>query len=85
MAKTTDPETYKNGEDVNVGWHKIAKDWDGGKQVITEAVTLDDKGDFRSLDAMAQEIVNTCIPVQYRTHGRTYSRQHRHPEQCRCH
>lgn len=70
VAKTTDPEKYKNGEDVNVGWHEIAKDWDDGKQVITEAVTLDDKGDFRSLDAMAQEIVNTCIPVQYRTDPR---------------
>lgn len=70
VAPTTDPEKFKNGEDVNIGWHKIAKNWDDGKQVITEPVTLDDKGDFRSLDAMAQEIVNTCIPVQFRTDPR---------------
>ncbi len=46
---------------MNKGWHQIAKEWDGGKQVISESITLDEKGDFRSLDAMAQEVVNTCI------------------------
>lgn len=69
-AESTDAEKYPNGEDVNIGWHEIAKKWKGGQQVITEEVTLDDKGDFRSLDAMAQEVVNTCIPVQYRTDPR---------------
>lgn len=70
IAADTDAEKNPNGEDVNIGWHQIAKDWEGGKQVITTPVTLDDKGDFRSLDAMAQDIVNTCIPVQFRNDPR---------------
>ncbi|MDH2396979.1 phage major capsid protein, P2 family [Providencia rettgeri] len=70
VADSTDAKEYPNGEDVNKGWHQIAKEWDGGKQVISESITLDEKGDFRSLDAMAQEVVNTCIPVQYRTDPR---------------
>ncbi|HBZ7486917.1 TPA: phage major capsid protein, P2 family [Klebsiella pneumoniae] len=70
VADDTDADKYPNGEDVNIGWHQIAKDWEGGKQVITTPVTLDDAGDFRSLDAMAQDIVNTCIPVQFRNDPR---------------
>ncbi len=70
VAENTDADLYPNGEDVNKGWHQIAKEWEGGKQIITTPVVLDDKGDYRSLDAMAQDIVNTCIPVQYRTDPR---------------
>lgn len=70
VADSTDPDKYPNGEDVNIGWHQIAKDWNDGKQIITEAVSLDDGGDYRSLDAMAQDIINTCIPAQYRTDPR---------------
>lgn len=62
----TDPEKYASGEDVNIGWHQIAKNWDDGAQVITKPVTLDDNGTFKSLDAMAQDIVNTCIPSEFR-------------------
>lgn len=70
VAKKTDPVKYPNGEDVNIGWHTIAKKWDGGKQVITDPVTLDEKGDFRSLDAMASDLINTCIPQQFRNDPR---------------
>lgn len=44
VADTTKPEENPNGEDVNIGWHQIAKDWNRGKQVITKPVILDDKG-----------------------------------------
>lgn len=62
----TDPEKYASGEDVNIGWHQIAKEWDDGAQVITKPVTLDDDGTFKSLDAMASDIINTCIPSEFR-------------------
>lgn len=70
IADDTDPAKYPNGEDVNIGWHELAKKWDGGKQVITTPVLLDEKGDFKSLDAMASDIVNTCIPAQFRNDPR---------------
>ncbi len=66
VAKDTDPIKYPQGEDVNIGWHEIAKQWNGGSQVIMEPAVLGENGDYRSLDAMAQDIVNTCIPVEYR-------------------
>ncbi len=40
VADSTDAKEYPNGEDVNKGWHQIAKEWDGGKQVISESITL---------------------------------------------
>ncbi|MBI6548897.1 phage major capsid protein, P2 family [Xenorhabdus lircayensis] len=66
VAETTNPDENPNGEDVNRGWHQIAKDWEKGKQVVTTPVKLDEHGDFKSLDAMASDLVNTCIPQQFR-------------------
>ncbi|MDE9556219.1 phage major capsid protein, P2 family [Xenorhabdus bovienii] len=65
VAETTDPEANPNGEDVNIGWHQIAKDWEKGKQVITTPITLDEHGDHKSLDSMASDLINTCIPPQF--------------------
>ncbi|ELY2909339.1 phage major capsid protein, P2 family [Cronobacter dublinensis] len=70
VEKTTDPEKNPNGEDVNIGWHERMKGFEAGKQIITDAVTLDDKGDYRSLDAMASDLINTKIPQQYRNDPR---------------
>ncbi|WP_024550790.1 phage major capsid protein, P2 family [Siccibacter turicensis] len=70
IAETTNPTENPNGEDVNVGWHERMKGFDGGKQIITEALTLDDKGDYRSLDAMASDLINTKIPQQFRNDPR---------------
>lgn len=42
-AENSDPESHPNGEDVNIGWHEIAKKW--GEQpgntsrILTDAVT----------------------------------------------
>ncbi|OCA54636.1 phage major capsid protein, P2 family [Photorhabdus namnaonensis] len=66
VAETTDPEANPNGEDVNRGWHQIAKEWNDGKKVITAPVKLDEHGDFTSLDAMASDLINACIPQQFR-------------------
>ncbi|MEQ1967593.1 phage major capsid protein, P2 family [Xenorhabdus nematophila] len=65
IAETTNPDENPNGEDVNKGWHQIAKEWNGGKQVITTPVTLDQHGDHKSLDSMASDLINTCIPQQF--------------------
>ena len=64
-AKTTDPDKYRNGEDVNKGWHQIAKEWNGGAQVLTSPVTLGVGGTYATLDAMASDLVNH-LPIECR-------------------
>lgn len=64
-ADTTDPVEFPQGEDVNIGWHQIAKNWKDGAQVITDEVTLGDGGDYKTLDAMASDLVNS-LPVELR-------------------
>ncbi|MFJ5341803.1 P2 family phage major capsid protein, partial [Pectobacterium sp. CHL-2024] len=57
--------------DVNIGWHQLIKnstDYKG--QIITDAVTLDENGDYRSLDAMASDLINSKIPQQFRNDPR---------------
>lgn len=70
IAKTTNIEENPNGEDVNMGWHALMKKWEEGKQIITDPVTLDDKGDYRSLDAMASDLINDKLPQQFRNDPR---------------
>lgn len=70
VAPTTDPETYPNGEDVNIGWQEIVRAWNGGSNIITDAVVLGDGGDYANLDAMAADLINTVIPAQYRNDPR---------------
>ncbi|KDE35114.1 oxidoreductase [Kosakonia radicincitans UMEnt01/12] len=70
IEKTTNYETNPNGEDVNKGWHALMKEWNSGHQILTDAITLDDKGDYRSLDAMASDLINDKIPQQFRTDPR---------------
>lgn len=64
-APTTDPSTYKNGEDITKGWHQIAKDWNGGSQVITTPIKLGTGGDYNTLDSMGSDLVNS-LPVELR-------------------
>ncbi|KAB7715715.1 phage major capsid protein, P2 family [Plesiomonas shigelloides] len=69
VADTSDPDSNPNGEDVNIGWHQIAKNWgdSGGRtsRVLTDPVTLGDGGDYISLDAMASDLIHSSIPPQY--------------------
>ena len=65
VAETTDPDKYPNGEDVNKGWHQIAKEWNGGKQVMTTPVTLGTGGTYNSIDSMASDLVN-ALPIECR-------------------
>lgn len=71
VAASTDYKTNPNGEDVNIGWHQIVKNWKDGQQIITDAVTLDEtNGDYKSLDAMVSDLINTKIPAQFRNDPR---------------
>jgi len=70
VAVDTDPEKNPNGEDVNIGWHARMKTFNGGFQIMDTPITLDDKGDYRSLDAMASDLINAKIPAQFRTDPR---------------
>ncbi len=69
-AKTTDPEANPNGEDVNIGWHERMKTLLGGNQIMTDPVVLDAAGDYKSLDAMASDLINAKIPAQFRNDPR---------------
>lgn len=58
----TKPDENPNGEDINKGWHTLAKAFNDGSQVVTDALTLGDGGDFPHLDALANHIIQTKIP-----------------------
>ena len=67
VSPNTDATANPNGEDVNKGWHQIAKEFKDGQQVITDSIVLDSTtGDYKSLDAMASDLINTKIPQQFR-------------------
>ncbi|WP_346814891.1 phage major capsid protein, P2 family [Aeromonas hydrophila] len=66
-ADSTDPEKNPLGEDVNKGWHQIAREWNGGSQIIKakagEKIYFDPdgKGDYKTLDEMASDLINATI------------------------
>lgn len=68
-ADNTEPKDNPNGEDVNIGWHEIVRDYNA-KQIVTDAVTLGKGSDFSSLDAMASALINTLIPQEFRNDPR---------------
>ena len=70
VAKSTDPTANPNGEDVNYGWHELVRKYKEGQQIISTPITLDEQGDYKSLDAMASDLINTKIPQQYRNDPR---------------
>ena len=66
IADTTDPDAHPKGEDVNIGWHAIAKEHDGGKQVITTQLALGEAGDWKNLDALANHLITQRIAEPFR-------------------
>lgn len=69
-ADETDPVACPNGEDIHPGWHQIVKERTP-KQIITDKVVLNRIGtgaDFTSVDALAADAINTCIPPEFRKH-----------------
>lgn len=76
VATTTDPETYPLGEDINKGWHQLAREWNGGSQIIKAAagdkIYFDPEGDgdYITLDQMASDIIHTTIDPAFQNDPR---------------
>ena len=66
IANTTNPEINKKGEDVNIGWHALAKTYGNGKQIISEPVTLGESGTWKNIDALANHLITELIAEQFR-------------------
>lgn len=70
VAEDTDPDANPNGEDVNIGWHKIVQDRTP-EQIITGDVTIGGaNADFMGLDAAVTDLVHTCIYEPFRNDPR---------------
>ncbi len=65
VEENTDPETNKNGKDVNIGWPKIVKTR-SPKQVVSTELKLGKGGDFIGLDAAVADLVHTLIDESMR-------------------
>ncbi|MEZ8343449.1 phage major capsid protein, P2 family [Vibrio cyclitrophicus] len=67
FAETTDPDENPNGEDVNKGWQQVVKE-KSPEQIIDVDVYLDPDGggDYKNLDAMASDLINTKIHAALR-------------------
>ncbi|ENP3938717.1 P2 family phage major capsid protein [Salmonella enterica] len=66
IANTTNPEINKKGEDVNIGWHALAKAYGNGKQIISEPVTLGETGTWKNIDALANHLITELIAEPFR-------------------
>ncbi|WP_343710930.1 P2 family phage major capsid protein [Kosakonia radicincitans] len=66
ISETTDPEVNKKGEDVNIGWHALAKDYQKGKQIISEPLTLGETGKWKNIDLLANYLITRVIAEPFR-------------------
>ncbi|EDX5007239.1 P2 family phage major capsid protein [Salmonella enterica] len=62
IAENTNPDQYKNGEDINIGWHALAKTFNKGSQVISDAFALGKGGDFADVHDLADCLITSKIP-----------------------
>ncbi|MBW5826491.1 phage major capsid protein, P2 family [Yersinia kristensenii] len=66
VSDTTDPNAHPNGEDANIGWHQIAKNWgdedNNVSKILTDPITIGEGGDFIGLDAAASDLIRSAIP-----------------------
>ncbi|OIN09088.1 phage major capsid protein, P2 family [Oceanisphaera psychrotolerans] len=76
IAATTDPVTNPLGQDVNKGWQQLAKEWNGGSQIVGDAGSKvyfepDGKnGEYNTLDAMASDLINSTMDPAFRNDPR---------------
>ncbi|PPY25673.1 major capsid protein [Cronobacter sakazakii] len=66
IADTTDPEIHKKGEDVNIGWHALAKEYEKGKQIMADPLTLGDTGEWKNIDLLANHLITEMIAEPFR-------------------
>ena len=76
IADESDPEAFPLGEDVNIGWQQLARKWNGGSQVLKAAegdkiyFDPEGQGDYKTLDQMVSDLINSTINPLYRTDPR---------------
>lgn len=66
IAYPTDPESNPKGQDVNLGWHALAKTFNDGSQIMSDPLTLGTGGNYLHLDALANKLITDKIPEAYR-------------------
>lgn len=69
--ESTDSAKNPLGEDVNIGWHQLVKNWaeqssKNRDRIITDAVRIGKGGDYLSLDAAGSDLVR-LLPSQYQS------------------
>ncbi|AGB11020.1 TPA: phage major capsid protein, P2 family [Vibrio parahaemolyticus] len=65
----TDPDTNPLGQDVNEGWYHYVKNRKAS-QIVDTDVYFDNEGDYKTLDAMASDIINNQIHPMFRNDPR---------------
>lgn len=66
IANITDPEKNPKGEDVNIGWHALAGDYEEGKQIVSEPVTLGEGGNWKNIDLLTNHLITKLIAEPFR-------------------
>ena len=75
-AATTNPTTNPLGQDVNKGWQQLAKEWNSGSQIVGSAGSKvyfepeGTNGEYKTLDAMASDLINSTIDPAFRSDPR---------------
>lgn len=74
-AADTDPAANPLGQDVNKGWQQLVREWNDGSQIVGSAQSKiyfdpDGQGDYRTLDAMASDLINSTIDPAFRNDPR---------------
>ena len=67
-AAVTDPGANPMGEDVNIGWLQLLRDYKSGKQWFTEGATpgeirFGEGGDFKNLDSAVHAVKQMINPI----------------------
>ncbi|WP_158107680.1 phage major capsid protein, P2 family [Vibrio furnissii] len=68
-AADTDPTENPLGQDVNQGWYHYVLERKAA-QIVDMDVYFDDAGDYKTLDAMASDIINNQIHPMFRNDPR---------------
>lgn len=72
IATDSDPDQFPLGEDINIGWQQLAREWNGGSQVMSAApgdkiyFDPEGQGDYKTLDQMVSDLINSTINPLYR-------------------
>ncbi|WP_445399936.1 phage major capsid protein, P2 family [Zobellella sp. An-6] len=74
-AANTDPVANPLGQDVNKGWQQLVREWNDGSQIVGSAQNKiyfdpEGQGDYRTLDAMASDLINSTIDPAFRNDPR---------------